>query len=154
VRCFRLETTIAAPPAACFELSLSVDAHATSMSGSGESAVAGVTSGSLVLGDTVTWRARHFGIAFRMTAAITAYEHPHRFVDEQVHGPFATWRHEHTFTALPSGDTLMADDVRFRAPFGPVGTLAEQLVLTAHLTRLLQRRNTWLKNELEHPPTQ
>jgi len=154
VRCLRLETTIAAPPAACFAMSLSVDAHAASMSGSGEAAVAGVTSGPLVLGDTVTWRARHFGIAFRMTAAITAYEHPHRFVDEQVRGPFATWRHEHTFTALPSGDTLMADDVRFRAPFGPVGTVAEQLVLSSYLTRLLQRRNTWLKHELENTSTQ
>lgn len=48
----------------------------------------------------------------------------------------------------------MTDDVRFRAPFGPAGTVAEQLVLTAYLTRLLQRRNTWLTNELENTPRQ
>jgi ligand-binding SRPBCC domain-containing protein len=41
------------------------------------------------LGDTVTWRARHFGIAFQMTSAITDYERPIRFVDEQQRGPFS-----------------------------------------------------------------
>jgi ligand-binding SRPBCC domain-containing protein len=66
-----------------------------------------------------------------------------------VRGPFTTWWHEHTFTALSTGGTLMADDVRFRAPFGPMGTLAEQVALTTYMTRLLQRRNNWLKYELE-----
>jgi len=88
VRLIRLETLIAAPVAACFDLSLSVDAHTVSMAASGERAVAGVTSGVMKLGDTVTWRARHFGIAFRMTSAITYYERPIRFVDEQQRGPF------------------------------------------------------------------
>src|SRR5512135_2824825 len=83
VRMSRLETVIAAPIGDCFELSLSVDAHAASMSGSRESAVSGVTSGIMGPGDTVTWRARHFGIVFRMTSAITEYDYPGRFVDEQ-----------------------------------------------------------------------
>lgn len=88
MRPIRLETVISAPPAACFDLSLSVDAHTGSMAASGERAVAGVTSGVMKLGDTVTWRARHFGIAFRMTSAITEYQRPARFVDEQQRGPF------------------------------------------------------------------
>src|SRR5262249_46320912 len=45
VRCIRLESVIAAPVGDCFDLSLSVDAHAASMRGSGESAIGGVTSG-------------------------------------------------------------------------------------------------------------
>jgi hypothetical protein len=64
----RLETVIAAPIGDCFELSLSVDAHTASMRVSGERAVGGVTSGIMKLGDTVTWRARHVGIVFRMTS--------------------------------------------------------------------------------------
>jgi hypothetical protein len=48
------------------------------MRGSGERAVGGVTSGIMKLGDTVTWRARHFGIVFRMTSAITEYQYPRR----------------------------------------------------------------------------
>jgi hypothetical protein len=74
VHSIRLETLIAASIGECFDLSLSVDAHTASMRASGERAVSGVTSGALKLGDTVTWRARHFGIVFRMTSAITEYD--------------------------------------------------------------------------------
>ncbi|PAX90951.1 cyclase, partial [Streptomyces albidoflavus] len=28
----------------------------------------------MALGDTVTWRARHFGVVWRMTSRITAYD--------------------------------------------------------------------------------
>jgi hypothetical protein len=68
------------------------------------------------LGDTVTWRARHFGITFRMTSAITEYQRPTRFVDEQQHGPFQRWWHEHTFEPVPDGKTLMIDVVEFGSP--------------------------------------
>jgi hypothetical protein len=74
----RLETVISAPAGDCFGLSLSADAHTASMRGSGERAIGGVTSGIMKLGDAVTWRARDFGIAFRMTAAITEYQYPSR----------------------------------------------------------------------------
>lgn len=91
---FRLQTVIAAPIGDCFTLSLSVDAHAASMSEAGEVAIGGVTSGVMGPGDTVTWRARHFGLMFRMTSAITDHEYPDRFVDEQQHGPFRRWWHD------------------------------------------------------------
>jgi ligand-binding SRPBCC domain-containing protein len=145
----RLETVIAAPIADCFGLSLSVDAHTASMSGSGESAIGGVTTGVMKLGDTVTWRARHFGIAFQMTSAITAYEYPHRFVDEQQHGPFRRWWHEHTFTAIAKGATQMIDVVEFRSPLGLLGSMADRLVLSQYMPHLLRQRNAWLKNTLE-----
>jgi len=149
VRVIRLETVIAAPIGDCFELSLSVDAHTASMSASGEYAVSGVTSGVMGPGDTVTWRARHFGIVFRMNSAITEYDYPGRFVDEQQRGPFRRWWHEHTFTAMPDGGTQMSDVVEFQSSFGPVGTVADRLVLHRYMSRLLLRRNTWLKASLE-----
>jgi hypothetical protein len=68
-----LETIVDASPDDCFMLSLSVDAHASSMGSSGERVVAGVRSGAMELGQTVTWQARHFGFPFRMTSQITAY---------------------------------------------------------------------------------
>jgi ligand-binding SRPBCC domain-containing protein len=146
---FRIETMIAAPAAACFELSLSVDAHTASMGPSGERAVAGVTSGMMRLGDSVTWRARHFGIAFRMTSCITEYEAPRRFVDEQVRGPFGRWRHEHTFTMLEPARTLMVDDIEFCSPLGPLGQIADRLVLRSYMPRLIRQRNAWLLSALE-----
>ena len=148
MRCIRLETVIAAP-AGCFALSLSVEANTASMRGSRERATGGVTSGILKLGDTVTWRARHFGIAFRMTSAITEYQYPSRFVDEQLHGPFRRWWHEHTFTATANGTTVMTDVVQFQSPLGPLGCLADRLVLDRYMPHLLRQRSTWLKTTLE-----
>jgi ligand-binding SRPBCC domain-containing protein len=149
VRCIRLETVIAAPAGDCFDLSLSVDAHTASMRRSGERAIGGVTSGVMKLGDTVTWRARHFGIAFRMTSAITEYQYPIRFVDEQLRGPFRRWWHEHTFTATASGETVMGDVVQFKSPLGPLGSLADRLILDRYMPHLLRQRNAWLKTTLE-----
>jgi ligand-binding SRPBCC domain-containing protein len=145
----RLDTVIAAPIGDCFDLSLSVDAHTASMSQSGERAIGGVTSGVMKLGDTVTWRARHFGLAFLMTCAITEYDYPSRFVDEQQRGPFQRWWHEHTFTATAPGATHMTDVVEFRSPLGLLGSVADRLVLDHYMPRLLRQRNAWLKNALE-----
>jgi hypothetical protein len=92
-----LTTEIPASPERCFELSLSADAHRSSMSDSGERPIAGVTSGVMSHGDSVTWRARHFGIPITMTSVISQYDAPHRFVDEQRSGPFRRWWHEHRF---------------------------------------------------------
>jgi len=149
VRCIRLETVIVAAIGDCFDLSLSVDAHTASMRRSDERAIGGVTSGALKLGDTVTWRARHFGIAFRMTSAITEYQYPSRFVDEQLHGPFRRWWHAHTFAMAASGDTVMTDVVQFQSPLGPLGILADRMVLDHYMPYLLRQRNAWLKATLE-----
>ena len=157
----RLETVIDAPPAACFALSLSVDAHTASMSRSAERIVGGVSTGQMREGETVTWRARHFGIPWRMTSRISEYDAPRRFVDEQVTGPFSRWWHEHRFEEIPPGDgaagdptairtsTRMIDVAEFEAPLGVLGRIAERLVLRRYMSRLLQRRNRWLAEQLE-----
>lgn len=142
-----LTTPLSASPAVCFALSLSVDAHTGSLGASGERAVAGVTTGELTLGDSVTWQARHFGLPFRMTVKITAYNTPHRFVDEQTRGPFASWWHEHRFQPSPVG-TLMTDTIRFRSPLGPPGGAVDALVLHRYLEHLIRTRNTWLATHL------
>ena len=143
-----ITTQIAAPLAECFALSLSVDAHTSSMEASGERIIAGVRSGGMTLGDTVTWQARHFGLSFRMTSKITEYEPPMRFVDEQTSGPFGHWWHEHRFQGH-EGHTVMTDVVRYRSPAGPLGRLVDRMGLTTYMARLLAQRNAWLKQELE-----
>lgn len=122
---FQRETLIEAPVELVFDLSLDIDAHRFSMSPSNEQAIAGVTAGRIGLGETVTWRATHFGIPFTMTSKITALERPHRFVDEQIRGPFATFHHEHLFETV-AAQVRMVDRVRFDAPLGPVGRLVER----------------------------
>lgn len=145
---FDLETHIAAAPAAVFDASLDIDAHLASMQESGEQAVGGVTSGMIGLGETVTWKAKHFGITWKMTSKITELDRPNRFVDAQQRGPFRRFHHVHTFEATPAG-TLMRDHIEFDAPFGPLGDLVERLVLGSYLPKLITERNDYLRSELE-----
>ena len=144
----RIETFIDASPERCFDLSLNVDLHRHSVAHTHERPVAGVTSGMMRLGDTVTWEAVHFGIKQHLTSKITAYERPHRFTDEMIRGAFQEMAHTHEFTPQPPG-TLMIDLFTFRAPLGILGWLADTLVLTRYMKGLLLTRNGYLKQVAE-----
>ena len=144
----RLETLIAATPERCFDLSLSVDLHHHSVAHTHERPIAGVTSGVMRLGDTVTWEAVHFGVKQHLTTKITAYERPQYFIDEMTQGIFQELKHHHAFIAHPAG-TLMIDTFTFRAPLGILGRIAERLFLTRYMRGLLLTRNRYLKRVAE-----
>ena len=145
---FRLETLIDAPIERVYDRARDIGLHERSMASTGERAFAGRTSGPIELGETVTWRARHFGLWWTLTSRITVAERPTRFADEQVSGPFRRFHHVHTFRSLP-GRTLMVDDWEHVSPLGPLGWLADQLVLARYMRRLLETRNRALKHEAE-----
>lgn len=151
---FTLTTRTAADVADLFDASLSIDHHLDSMRRSGERAIAGVTSGRIGLGESVTWRARHFGIRFTMTSRITALDRPHRFVDEQARGPFRSFRHEHVFRR-DGTQTVMVDTLTIGSPtFGipAFGTVVERLVLVPYLRRLIRQRNAHLLSAVAPTP--
>lgn len=135
---FELETRTPVGREALFDLSLDIDAHLASMRGSRERAIAGVTSGRIGLGESVTWRAWHFGIPFRLTTTISALERPGCFVDEQVAGPFTAFRHEHRFV-VEGETTVMVDRVTVGSPV--FGRPVERVVLVPYLRRLIRQRN-------------
>lgn len=145
----RLVTDIDAPIELVYDFARDLDLHARSMAASSERAVAGRMTGRIDLGETVTWRARHFGIGWTLTSVITAAEPPTRLVDEQLHGPFAWFRHEHLLATRPAGGTRMVDEWRHRSPLGPLGWLVDRLVLERYLLLLLRRRNRAIKAEAE-----
>lgn len=126
---FTCTTRSTLPRVELFDLARDIDAHTASLAHSREQAVAGVTRGLIHVGQEVTWRAWHFAVLLRMTSRITQMDAPHRFVDEQVKGPFASFRHVHDFESA-AGVTTMTDHIYFTAPFGPVGRLVEKVVLT------------------------
>lgn len=145
---FERTTRVRAPRELVFDLSLRVDLHEGSMRRYRERSVAGTAAAVLGLGDTVTWRAWHFGLPWTMTSSIVVCDRPFRFVDEQARGPFASFRHEHLFEA--DGDaTVMIDRVEFRAPGGPAGPLAERVLLGRYLERLIDERNAFLTTTAE-----
>lgn len=143
-----LTTFIAAPRERVFDLARSIDLHRVSLAHTREEAVAGRTSGLIGPGETVTWRARHLGVRQRLTVRITGYERPRWFRDEMERGAFAMMVHDHHF-ASTGGGTEMRDVFRFAAPLGPLGRIAERLVLRGYMTRLLEARNAAIKHAAE-----
>ena len=139
------ECVISSPRSASdmFDLARDIDVHTASQSDSGERATGGVTGGLIGWGETVTWKARHFGLPLSLTSRVTEFDAPHRFVDEQTRGPFRVFRHEHLFEPTASG-SVMTDRVQFTAPFGVLGRLVEKLVLERYLRRLIEERGRFL----------
>lgn len=144
----KLITKINAPVERCFDLSRSIDLHKISTSQSNEEAIAGVTSGLINLNETVTWRAKHFGVWQKLTSKITQYEPNVLFVDEMVEGAFKSIHHTHRFEHK-NGETIMTDDFIFESPLGILGRLANAIILTSYLKKLLVKRNEIIKEFAE-----
>lgn len=88
-----LQTEIKAERKIVFDLSRSIDLHQLSTAKTDEKAIAGKTSGLIDLGESVTWRAKHFGIYQNLTSKITEFESPNFFVDEMLKGAFKSFKH-------------------------------------------------------------
>ena len=148
----QLETRIAAPAERCFLLSLNIDLHKQSTSQTSEEAIAGVTSGIIGPGERVTWRGRHFGLMLTHETLISQYERPNHFQDIMLRGMFRSFEHDHFFDALEDGTTLMRDELRFAAPLGPLGRIADVLFLQSYLSRFLAQRNDLIRTIAEGDP--
>jgi ligand-binding SRPBCC domain-containing protein len=148
VQTIHLETRIAAPASRCFLLALSIDLHMDSTAGTRELAVAGVTTGLIGQGESVTWRGRHFGLILQHTSRITQYEPPTFFQDVMTAGLFKSFEHNHRFQRQ-DGETVMRDELRFAAPLGVLGLVVEKLVLRNYLARFLLERNKFVKQVAE-----
>ncbi len=89
-------------------------------------------------GTIIDYRLRLFGVPFRWRTRIVEWRQNERFVDEQVRGPYRTWRHVHTFAECDGG-TRMTDRVQYRLPLEPAGLLALPLV-RRQLNRIFRYR--------------
>ena len=69
------------------------------------------------VGRLIEYRLRlHNIIPIYWQTEITAWEPPHRFVDEQRKGPYLYWIHQHQFYASGK-ETVAVDEVRYRPRF-------------------------------------
>lgn len=74
-----LRTEINAKKEIVFDLSRSIDLHKISTHQTKEQAIAGKTSGLIGLDESVTWRAKHFGIYQTLTSKITEFDPPCKY---------------------------------------------------------------------------
>jgi ligand-binding SRPBCC domain-containing protein len=91
-------------------------------------------------GTLIEYRLRLHGVPLRWLTRIDAWEPPHRFVDRQLRGPYRGWRHEHTFPPDGPDGTLMRDRVEYSLPLGPLGWLADAVLVRRDLARIFDHR--------------
>jgi ligand-binding SRPBCC domain-containing protein len=85
----------------------------------------------LRLGSEVRLRARQLPLPWAQTWLVRVVElaAPRLIVDEMLRGPFTAWRHEHRFRELAGGRTQLTDHVAYRLPGGPLGRVADALLV-------------------------
>jgi len=143
-----LQTSIKANKTIVFDLSRSIDLHKISTEQTNEEAIAGKISGLIGMNESVTWRAKHFGVYQNLTSKITEFESPNYFVDEMIKGAFKEFKHEHHFEDV-NGKTKMTDVFNYKSPLGFLGKIADKLFLKKYMTELLTERNRVVKEFAE-----
>lgn len=68
-----------------------------------------------------------------------------RFVDEQESGPFKAWRHEHDFERVDEKSTRIVDRITYRVGWGPIGWIADFLVVRRQLRLMFRHRHAVLR---------
>ena len=83
------------------------------------------------------WEARHFG-----------FIQDEQFCDEQLSGPFATWRHTHRFEAIGPNQTAYEDRVECALPGGAVVNRLCAPILRRLLTRMFKWRHQVVRDAM------
>ena len=91
-------------------------------------------------GTLLEYRLSLFGIRFYWQTRIEEWRPEEYFVDVQLKGPYALWRHTHSFEELSGERTLMRDRVEYAICFGPFGRLAHWLFVRRSLKRIFDYR--------------
>lgn len=71
---------------------------------------------------------------------ITNYNHPHKFIDQQIKGPYSLWHHTHIFQEK-NGGTLIQDEVTYAIPFGLIGRLIHAIYIKYDLRSIFKYRH-------------
>ncbi len=87
----------------------------------------------------INYRIRWIGLPMRWQTIITDYAPPFRFIDFQSKGPYTLWHHTHLFKPVADG-TLVTDEVRYVLPFGPLGSIAQELIVGRQLLEIFRYR--------------
>ena len=84
-------------------------------------------------------------------ARFVEFEWNHYFVDIQEKGPFKSWRHRHQFASEVRGGisgTLVGDIVDYEIGFGPLGAIAQKLLVSRQMQGTFAHRQKILESLL------
>lgn len=98
-------------------------------------------------GALIDYRLRVRGVPIRWRTRINVWDPPHRFVDEQIKGPYRLWLHEHTFEAA-GDETICRDRVEYAVPFD---FLAHRLLVKRDVENIFAFRERVLRGLFPAP---
>jgi uncharacterized protein YbjT (DUF2867 family)/ligand-binding SRPBCC domain-containing protein len=91
-----------------------------------------------------------FGIPVTWRTRIADYDPPHGFRDLQLAGPYRRWEHHHRFEPVDGG-TLVHDEIEYEMPLGPLGDVANALVVRHELRRIFGFRAAAIRSIFTAP---
>ena len=98
-------------------------------------------------GACLDYRVRVLGMRLRWTSRIALYQPPREFIDEQIRGPYALWRHRHIFAAQGEG-VLVRDEVTYALPCGFLGRIAQKIYVQGALRAVFNYREKMIRELL------
>ncbi len=98
-------------------------------------------------GLTIDYHVRVLGMATHWRSAISEYDPPFWFRDEQVIGPYRLWDHRHRFWR-ENGGTVIEDFVVYEPPLGPIGALLDRLIIRRQLEDIFDFRREQIETLL------
>ena len=85
------------------------------------------------------WHARHFG-----------YIAGKQFCDEQLSGPFASWKHVHRIESDGPDACVLHDEVEYHLPLEPLSNLTPRFLLEDKIEAMFNYRTAVTKRDIEH----
>ncbi len=90
-------------------------------------------------GAQIDYRIKLYGIPMKWKTVIDEYDPDDSFIDVQLKGPYAIWRHTHTFADVEGG-TELGDRVVYELPFGPLGRVVHAAFVRRQLAQIFDYR--------------
>ena len=104
------------------------------------------------VGTEIEYDMRLHRIPVRWRSRIPVFEPPHRFIDEQLIGPYIFWSHTHTFKPIAGHNTAIGDVVEYTLPGGAMLAAVAQFVFVKRdLKKVFSHRSMKYREYLGEP---
>ena len=90
-------------------------------------------------GTLIDYTVKLMGMRVPWQSLISEYQPPNKFVDEQLKGPYAFWRHTHSFAEMGEA-TLIADEIEYGMPLGLLGRAIRKVTVHRQLEAIFAYR--------------
>src|SRR5690606_10614316 len=102
--------------------------------------------GAIYPGQVITYKVSPLaGIPLSWMTEITHVQPMQLFVDEQRHGPYKLWHHQHLFRET-NECVIMTDIVHYKLPFYWLGDIAHFLYIKKQVNSIFAYRKTIIEN--------